>query len=449
MATFFIDTILGNMYECSGNNEWVLSARLRGDTGPTGPTGFTGPTGLTGITGPTGETGPTGFTGPQGTPGTAAFTGATGNTGSQGPIGPIGPNSAPAAPSVYVNSAAAGGGNGTYALPYNTIPLGIAAVTAGGTLFITGTFNYTAVYDINTAGIKIANYGSANVIWTAAAGPAGTYMWGLLGAGITLEGINFSLPTQITSGTLNLVRIQGANCIVRNCIFRGPTTYDAFNPGSFTTRGIEWSAVQTGGIVENNQFSNLRQPSLYNSNPGAFNGNTISNTRGLVVSGPSASLSMSNNKWGQPNVLDIVLLSAVAAGTPYADLITLSQDNNGALVQDQRVATAGNYQYSGLIGAVSVVASLPVTITPSLQNKGTVYVYSGAASGILTFNNTNLGTNNAGFFVVVKNASSTGDITIATTPGALSGNTVVYRGSGSANGGVLYLYWTGTAWVGY
>jgi hypothetical protein len=52
--------------------------------------------------------------------------------------------------------------------------------------------------------------------------------------------------------------------------------------------------------------------------------------------------------------------------------------------------------------------------------------------------------------VVVKNSSTTGDITIATTPPTtISGMQTVYQGSGSANGGVLYLYWTGTAWVGY
>jgi hypothetical protein len=96
--------------------------------------------------------------------------------------------------------------------------------------------------------------------------------------------------------------------------------------------------------------------------------------------------------------------------------------------------------------ALSEVASLPQTITPSLQNKGTVYVYSGA-SGTLSFNNTNL-SSNAGFFVVIKNSSTSGDITIATTPATISGIKTVYHGSLSSNGGVLYLYWTGTAWVG-
>ena len=279
-------------------------------------------------------------------------------------------------------------------------------------------------------------------------------MWALTGAGIVLEGLTFSLPVMLTSGSLNLVRMDAINQEVRGCSFIGPSNYN-YDTMASVTRGLEISTNQNGGIVTDNQFSNLRQPAYVNGGSTAllgniaFNDNVVGNTKGFVIAGPNTGASFSNNSWGQPNALDIVLLSSVTVGSLlYANLTTLSQINNGALVQDQRVATAGNFQYSGLIGAVIFLASLPVTVAPSLQNKGTVYTYSGL-SGTLTVSNANVGSNNAGFFVVVKNASSTGDITIATTPGLLTGNTVVYRGSGSANGGVLYLYWTGTAWIGY
>ena len=97
---------------------------------------------------------------------------------------------------------------------------------------------------------------------------------------------------------------------------------------------------------------------------------------------------------------------------------------------------------------VSVITSLPETITPTRGQKGTVYVYNDV-SGTLTVNTTQLAGVSAGWFIVIKNASTTGDITLAATPSALTGTTTVYGGSGTANGGVVYLYWTGTALVGY
>ena len=426
---------------------------VEGATGPQGVEGATGPQGVEGATGPQGVEGPTG---PQGVEGATGPQGSTGSTGAQGPIGPAG---AVAASSVYVNSAVAGPGTGTLADPFNNIPAGIALVTAGGTLFLTGTFNYVASYIISKAGIKIANYGSASIVWNSLTGPSGgpatDAMWPLTGAGIVLEGLSFSLPVQITAGTLNFIRMDSINQEVRSCSFIGPSNYN-YNTMGNVTRGLEISTNQNGGLVTDNQFSNVRQPIYVNGGSTALlgniaiNNNVVSNTKGFVVAGPNTGASFSNNSWGAANFLDIVLLSSVTVGSLlYTDLITLSQDNNGALIQDQRVATAGNYQYSGLIGAVIFLASLPVTVQPSLQNKGTVYTYTGA-SGTLTFNNTNLGTNNSGFFVVIKNASAAGVITVVTTPGLLTGNSAVYPGTALvSNGGVLYLYWTGTAWIGY
>ena len=276
-------------------------------------------------------------------------------------------------PDSYVNSAAAAGGTGTFLSPYNTLSAGITQVTSGCTLFLAGTFNFTAPLTIQrtTVNITIAQTPGAvaTLVWTPlagpAGGPAGNAMFVISGAGIKLKELTFSLPTMITGGSLNLVRMDAIDQVVSSCIFKGPDNYN-YGTMNNTIRGLEISTNNNNGLVEKCQFSNLRQPAYINGGQTAqygniaFNDNVISNTKGFVMAGPYTGASFFNNSWG-PNYLDIVLLSSVTPGSSlYANLETLSQNNNGARIQDQRITPNVTYLYV----APTPVAPTPVAPTP-------------------------------------------------------------------------------------
>ena len=89
-------------------------------------------------------------------------------------------------------------------------------------------------------------------------------------------------------------------------------------------------------LVEDCDIYNLRQPIYTNAGSGSFLRNSITNTRGAVNSSTGNFFQYTANSFGT-NVLDIVILTGVQSGAPYADLFQLSADNNFAVVQDQRV----------------------------------------------------------------------------------------------------------------
>lgn len=102
------------------------------------------------------------------------------------------------------------------------------------------------------------------------------------------------------------------------------------NAGAFS--GIE---------ISNNEFYSLRQP-LYIS--GTSTGNVTNNltygTKGWVLEG--GNLTFTGNTWGtgaQANVYDVAIIPSMPA-IYYTDIVAMSNANNGAVIEDQRVSPA-------------------------------------------------------------------------------------------------------------
>jgi hypothetical protein len=239
---------------------------------------------------------------------------------------------------IYCSATAAPGGDGSFATPYNTIADAITAAVTGSLIYLSGTFAAVQT-TITKSNFTLKALGQAVIQYSSGAIPTTPYrgFWGL-GSGtsnVTFDGITFSSTIQ-PAAELNLLSVAGSNHAVRNCVFAGPASYDAFNPGTVTTRGLQIVGGVANVLVEDCDIYNLRQPVYTNNGSGAFLRNSITNTRGAVNSTAGNFFQYTANSFGQ-NVLDIVILTGVQTGAPYFDLYQLSADNNYAVVQDQRV----------------------------------------------------------------------------------------------------------------
>jgi len=149
------------------------------------------------------------------------------------------------------------------------------------------------------------------------------------------------------------------------------------------------------------------------------------------------------------------VLSAGAAGAGL-NWTTLGVSSLGALgatpgatsYQSQTVVynTATNVlSYGQFLYSCVVVATSGQTISLSSGFRGRKYILTGTAA--ITFSGATLTANDVGFFVELKNGNGTlgGDITIS----GATGNTVIHNQTAVQNGQIVFLYWTGTAFVAY
>lgn len=158
-------------YKCSVSccDPCCFVCTVPGLTGPTGPTGPAGAAGVTGPTGPAG-TGAPGPTGPTGPAGAAGVTGPTGPAGPESIPGPTGPTGSiqPNPYDLYVQAAAAPGGDGSQAAPFQTIAEALAAVELDGTInVLRGTYPITRQLAVNKPGVTIRGSAGANILLQA------------------------------------------------------------------------------------------------------------------------------------------------------------------------------------------------------------------------------------------------------------------------------------------
>lgn len=306
---------------------------LSGPTGPTGPTGpagtgagSTGPTGPTGPTGSTGPTGPQGIQGIQGLAGSTGPTGATGLVGATGPTGPN-PNNVLNPYSVYVRSNTIGG-IGTQSNPLPTLEDALNVVANNGTITLyDGTYPIDSTVNISKNNLTITGKPNAVILQTA-----NTVPLLITGTGNKIEGLTF---TSNTAYPTELLQIGGANNVVRNNIFYGPTQAGSSDTW-VTNRGIVTQNGVQNSWIDGNILYSLRQSGYLNPNStGYITHNVVYNTRGWVVD--NALFEFSGNSWGDPeNAIDIALLNGTTSGVPYSSVAELQQNNSNANVSDQR-----------------------------------------------------------------------------------------------------------------
>ena len=107
--------------------------------------------------------------------------------------------------------------------------------------------------------------------------------------------------------------------------------------------------------------------------------------------------------------------------------------------------TTKEISYAPQVFSIQVVATSGTAINLLPTAYGKTFVLTGTTTQ--AFTTTSLTANDVGYFVTLKNGNATngGDITIT----GATNNTVIHEDKTTQNSGILILYWTGTALVGY
>ncbi|MBK3494474.1 hypothetical protein JFL43_06285 [Viridibacillus sp. YIM B01967] len=132
------------------------------------------------------------------------------------------------------------------------------------------------------------------------------------------------------------IQIAGANTRISGNTIFGPEQQLPMS-NWVVNRAIVTEVNVQNLIIENNVFHSLRTGVYINPNvTGIINENVIYNTKGgLLVD--RALIVIDGNSWGTPeNEFDIVSLAGTTTGPPYEDLTVLSENNNNAIISDQR-----------------------------------------------------------------------------------------------------------------
>ena len=137
--------------------------------------------------------------------------------------------------------------------------------------------------------------------------------------------------------------------------------------------------------------------------------------------------------WATLNVSSLGALAATPAATAYQNQLVMFNTATNALSYDTNA-------YSCVVVATSAT---PIALNPTLR--GRKYILTGTTTQ--NFTTSALTANDVGFFIEVKNGNGTlgGDITIT----GATGNTVIHNQSATQNGQIVFVYWTGTAFVAY
>ena len=158
----------------------------------------------------------------------------------------------------------------------------------------------------------------------------------LAAAGAVFDG--FVIEKTDKTGTQNIVAIRASNVRFSNNEVKGRYV---MGDGEVARAIVVYAGNYTGIQIVDNVFHDIRQPAyISGTHTGIISGNYIYKTRGWVVEG--GNFTFENNTWGtgpDKNAVDIAIISAVPAGY-YKDMLALSQANNNALVNDQRVSPA-------------------------------------------------------------------------------------------------------------
>jgi hypothetical protein len=215
---------------------------------------------------------------------------------------------------------------------YATIEAAVNAADAGDTINISaGTYMLNSILNLNKAGLTLQGVGNPLIQVTGT-----DYRFLITASGVTLDGLRIEKTD--TLSPQNIIGIQASNTTITN-----NEIFGQFVPGGldFTVRGMEMSGGISGLNVSNNNLHNLRQPAYINTPVlGTISNNYVYSTKGWVVAG--GGVTFSGNTWGigaNVNVYDIAIINGATPGY-YPDIVAMSNANNGAVIEDQRVSPA-------------------------------------------------------------------------------------------------------------
>ncbi len=256
-----------------------------------------------------------------------------------------------------------------------TIKAAVNKASAGDTVMVAaGTYTLTSAdgVTVNKESLTITGEGASTVLSVSG---SDWNVFQLLANGATLQ--NLKIVKTDKAGVHNLVWINADNVTVKQVTFLGQYVLG----DSDVTRAMVISGGCDDLTIEANTIEGLRQPAYITGiSTGNVKDNVVKGTRGWVVEG--GNLTFTNNR-GEGNYLDIAILALVGSGY-YPDIVAISEANNNAVVEDQRVSPA-------VLSDVFVDASAPAggdgtptkpyqTIGPAIARavaRGTIYVAAG------------------------------------------------------------------------
>lgn len=216
-----------------------------------------------------------------------------------------------------------------------TIQKGIDLVDPGGTVFVrTGTYVLSAVVNVNKAGITLDGDGAGlTIVQVSGAGDR----FDISASGVTMQ--DFEIEKTDTAGPQDIIRISNGNSVaVKNNTIHGQYV---IGDGDVSRAFVVNAGAFAGLNIEGNTIYNLRQPAyISGAHTGTIQNNYVYGTKGWVLEG--GNLTFTGNTWGtgaQANVYDIAIL-ATMPGAYYTDIVAMSNANNGAVIEDQRVGPA-------------------------------------------------------------------------------------------------------------
>lgn len=273
----------------------------------------------------------------------------------------------------------------------------IDAAAPGATITLnSGTYVFSAVVNVNKAGVTLL--GNNTIFEVSGTGDR----LDISSDGVTLENVEI-IKTDKT-GEQNIIRLRANNITIKNNIIHGQYV---FEDGEVSRAMVFNAGGYTGLQIEGNTIYNLRQPAyISGTNLGNIINNHTYNTKGWVVEG--GNLTFTNNTWGV-NVFDIAIIPACPA-IYYTDIVAMSNVNNGAVIEDQRVTPRvlsvvyvdASTSFSSDLGGKYHPYS---TITPALTrvvSGGKIMVAAGAYEEQLTIDNKSIsivGSGNASTFI--------------------------------------------------
>ena len=269
-----------------------------------------------------------------------------------------------------------------YSVVYCTIQDAVSDAVSSDTINVAaGTYAVPAQMDFNKTDVILAGAG-ASLTHVQVSGTGERFY--ITASGVVIRDLDIVKTDK--PGVQNIIYIGASNVTVKDNTIHGQFVIGEND----TSRAMVTSGGLTGLNIEGNTIYALRQPA-YVSGPttGMVQNNYVYGTKGWVLEG--GDLTFTGNTWGTgatANVYDIAILGACPVG-PYPDIVAMSNANNGAVIEDQRVSPAvlsvvhvdGATAYSTDLGGryhpyasiapaiVRVVAGGTISVAPGAYNE--------------------------------------------------------------------------------